>query len=491
MSAGKGRSRLRQACTVGALTLLAMLATTPTASWAQYLSGAKDDRAKTLRLLEQRRENLSTARQREQALEADMRAIGLEQAKITAELIQTGRLAQKSERELSKIEARLGELDAQEKLLRGSLARRHGQLAKLFAAMQRMGRNPPPVIVTERTDALKMVRSAMMMARAFPGLKSRADALARQLKDLTRVMREVRAQRQRLEGENKKLLQVKMRLATLVENKKQSLSQRSRELADLRRSTTEIARSVTGLTELLQRLDTAVAERTGLGRYNRELQNKQAQEKRAAAKAGDQQGSVTALPADPARSPPGSSAAPAKRPDPKVAMIDPRPQGPSISLEPRGTAVYNPGRMKPAVPFHRAKGLLPLPAQGRKLLAFGDKNQFGRTSKGIVFETRPGATVTSPCDGWIVYSGPFRSYGQILIINAGGGYHVLLANLSRIDVEIGRFVLAAEPVGAMSSNVVGRAQGNAPVLYVEFRNKAGRSIDPAAWWAPGPQKVQL
>jgi septal ring factor EnvC (AmiA/AmiB activator) len=52
-----------------------------------------------------------------------------------------------------------------------------------------------------------------------------------------------------------------------------------------------------------------------------------------------------------------------------------------------------------------------------------------------------------------VYAGSFRSYGQLLIINAGGGYHVLLANLSQLDVQLGQFVLAAEPVGSMAPRV--------------------------------------
>jgi septal ring factor EnvC (AmiA/AmiB activator) len=100
--------------------------------------------------------------------------------------------------------------------------------------------------------------------------------------------------------------------------------------------------------------------------------------------------------------------------------------------------------------------------------------------------------VTSPCDGWIVYGGPFRTYGQVLIINAGGGYHVLLAGLSQIDVQLGQFVLAAEPVGTMSAapkTAAGKTNQSAPVLYVEFR-KDGRPIDPDPWWVGGHQKVQ-
>jgi septal ring factor EnvC (AmiA/AmiB activator) len=163
----------------------------------------------------------------------------------------------------------------------------------------------------------------------------------------------------------------------------------------------------------------------------------------------------------------------------------------------------SPGRIKPAIAFPLAKSRLPLPAQGRRVLSFGEKTQYGGTSKGIVLETRSNAQVTSPCDGWIVYAGEFRSYGQLLIINAGGGYHVLVAGLSQIDVQPGQFVLTAEPVGTMSGaakaapgmiegaaqvSTQDGAQSSSPVLYVEFR-KDGQPIDPDPWWVAGQQKV--
>jgi septal ring factor EnvC (AmiA/AmiB activator) len=168
---------------------------------------------------------------------------------------------------------------------------------------------------------------------------------------------------------------------------------------------------------------------------------------------------------------------------------------PGVSLVPG-----SPGRIKPAIAFNVAKGKLPMPAQGRRVLSFGEKTQYGGQSKGLVLETRHNAQVTSPCDGWIVYAGEFRSYGQLLIINAGGGYHVLVAGLSQIDVQPGQFVLAAEPVGTMSGvprtaqittqvSAQDSAQTSSPVLYVEFR-KDGQPIDPDPWWVAGHQKVQ-
>jgi septal ring factor EnvC (AmiA/AmiB activator) len=125
---------------------------------------------------------------------------------------------------------------------------------------------------------------------------------------------------------------------------------------------------------------------------------------------------------------------------------------------------------------------------------FGDRDDLGATSQGMSISTRPSAQVNSPADGWVVYAGPFRSYGQLLIINAGGGYHVLLAGMERIDVELGQFVLAGEPVAAMATPRLASAGALdigavQPVLYIEFR-KDGNSIDPAPWWAgSSDQKV--
>ena len=164
---------------------------------------------------------------------------------------------------------------------------------------------------------------------------------------------------------------------------------------------------------------------------------------------------------------------------------------PSITLQPGDRlAMASPGRIQPAIAFEQARGRLMLPAQGRQIQGFGDRAQSGR-SDGIVIETRPGAQVVAPNDGWIMYAGEFRSYGQILIINGGGGYHVLLAGLSQINVQVGDFVLTGEPVGVMvaapkSASV--KTQDTAPVLYVEFR-KNQRPIDPGPWWAEIARKV--
>jgi len=138
------------------------------------------------------------------------------------------------------------------------------------------------------------------------------------------------------------------------------------------------------------------------------------------------------------------------------------------------------------VAFVSARGRLPLPVNGVRIREFGAPDSVGTTEKGLSIATRAGAQVTAPCDGWVVYAGSFRNYGQVLILNAGGGYHVVLAGMERISVDVGQFVLTGEPVAIMGSSPQAAATlasgSSQPVLYVEFR-KDGTPVDPSPWWA--------
>jgi murein hydrolase activator len=156
------------------------------------------------------------------------------------------------------------------------------------------------------------------------------------------------------------------------------------------------------------------------------------------------------------------------------------------ATRPALAALKDPGRLAPAVTFAAMRGHLQQPVNGAKIRDFGGSDGVGGTQKGQSIAARAGAQITSPCDGWVVYAGPFRSYGQLLILNAGGGYHVLLAGMERISVDLGQFVLTGEPVAVMGNgsqvSAAGAARSKQPVLYVEFR-KDGTPIDPSPWWA--------
>ena len=479
------------------------------------------DPAAARKVLEEKKRELDTNAAKELTIQSDVSQLSAERERLNGRLVETAALIQRSEAQMTSIEGRLSELEEQERVVKGSLAQRHGQISGLLTALQRMGRNPPPVLVTRREDALKMVRSAMLLSSAFPDLRDKAVALGVQLADLQRVMGNIRTEGARLQAETDRLNEARTRLASLMEVKKQTLADRQSELQSVRVATADITKSVTNLSELINRLDTTVTQQTGLGAYNDELKTRRqadASQGRGPASGpqiitppppeqdGDTAAKATgAVAASAASQPPTAGLIPAALSTKMPTATPPATPGAAntgagntnkvamVELEPGGASLIpgSPGRIKPAIPFSDARGKLPLPAQGRRALTFGEKTQFGGQSKGMVIETRPSAQVTSPCDGWVVYAGEFRSYGQLLIINAGDGYHDLLAGLSQIDVQPGQFVLTAEPVGTMS---VGQknstsAPVSGPVLYVELR-KDGRPIDPDPWWASGQQKVQ-
>jgi septal ring factor EnvC (AmiA/AmiB activator) len=118
---------------------------------------------------------------------------------------------------------------------------------------------------------------------------------------------------------------------------------------------------------------------------------------------------------------------------------------------------------------------LGLPANGRMVQKYGDKLPTGRKAEGITLRTRTAAQVVAPSDALIEYAGPFRSYGQMLILRTGDGYHIVLYGLSDIYGTLGQSVLAGEPIGRMTDR-----SDVAPDLHMELR-KDGTSQDPEKW----------
>ncbi len=90
--------------------------------------------------------------------------------------------------------------------------------------------------------------------------------------------------------------------------------------------------------------------------------------------------------------------------------------------------------------------------------------------------------MVAPYDGRVLFAGPFRGYGQILIIEHDDGYHSLLAGLDRLDVSVGQWLVTGEPVGTMPKGE------DKPRLYLELRHD-GQPINPLPWLATSNEKV--
>lgn len=399
---------------------------------ADALSGRIAEREKELGALTQ---DIELSAERQAAIAREIRAIDRDREALNLDLLRTAQRVKALEDQLAATEARLGRLVRNEETVRASLREREGVLTEVLSALQRIGQRPPPALAVRPEDAVGAVRGALLLNAVMPEVHIETQALSSDLKELRRLKVSIAAERDRLTADAGRLAEERKRVELILASKREQRASNQAELEAERERAAQLAEQATSLKALIASIEEEI-----------ESARKAAEEARAAeaarAKAGESE-TATAPFADP-------------------------------------------GRLAPAVAFVNTQGNLPLPVAGSFLRSFGEDDGFGGLTEGQSIATRSGAQVTAPTDGWVVYAGPFRSYGQLLILNAGDGYHILLAGLGRIDVELGQFVLAGEPVAEMGSTQLASAAtldlaATQPVLYVEFR-KDGIAIDPSPWW---------
>ncbi|WP_249158585.1 murein hydrolase activator EnvC family protein [Bradyrhizobium jicamae] len=383
--------------------------------------------------LEAAREQQRKAAELQEKLKADIAAIGQDRSKLNEQLIDIAGQVRGVETRIADTEARLRQLDGRERDIRASLDSRRADIVEVLAALQRAGRRTPPALLVRPEDALQSLRTAMLLGAVVPELRSRAEKLATDLGELVALRKTISTERDGLARDRDKLRDDQVRLSALVDERQRQQSAAEKDMEAEGARAIALSKQVGDLQGLIAKME---------------------QDLKSAAKAA-----ATA----------NLQGAPAP-----------------VNGKPNLGAFKDPARLAPAVAFASAKGLFSYPVNGSKIREFGGSDGAGGVQKGISLAAKPGAQVTTPCDGWVVYAGPFRSYGQLLILNAGGGYHVLIAGMERISVNIGQFVLTGEPVATMgsTSQVASILATNAsqPVLYVEFR-KDGTPIDPGPWWA--------
>lgn len=385
--------------------------------------------------LETVRRSIEVSERRQAALREEIAGLEQDRAALSSELIATGQRLRKTEEEIAAAEARLEQLHANEDGIRKSLYQRRDVMAEVLMALQRMGRTPPPAILSRPEDALAAIRGSILAGAVLPDIRVEAEALAADLTELTKLTARMETERDSLRVRYLELGEEKTRIDLLVEAKRTQSQQTEAALREERDKAAELADQAGNLQSLIQTLESEVA---------------------AAAEAAEE-----------AR---------------KAARVTAR-----ASRNEAARRLADTSRIAPAVHFADAKGLLTWPVTGERILGFGDPDGLGGESQGLSIATRSGTSVLAPADGWVVYAGPFRSYGQVMILNAGDGYHIVLAGMERLDASLGQFVLSGEPIAAMGATKLASVGGvehtsAQAILYVEFR-KDGRAIDSAPWWA--------
>jgi len=400
--------------------------------------------------LKQRDQDLSAAMAKQRSsvesqakLKIEIEALSDDRRKLNQQLIDTAARIRDVEANIDATQARLQPLDDKQQLFQKSLDERRGTIIEILAALQRIGRQPPPALMVRPEDALQAVRTAITLGAVVPEMRAQADALAGDLSDLLAVRKQIVDERDRLTKDIAVLGREQLRMTLLIDQRQKKQAVAEQALDAERQHAADLAHQVDTIKDLIAQLEQDL---------------------------------------DPAIR--------AKRDSARSIEND--------ATKPNLAALGDPGRLSPAIAFADMRGHLRLPVNGARIRDFGGSDGSGGTQKGLSIAARSGAQITAPCDGWVVYAGAFRSYGQLLILNAGGGYHVLLAGMERISVDLGQFVLTGEPVAVMGDASQAQASGSQAsgsqasvtvttvpkqsVLYVEFR-KDGTPIDPSPWWA--------
>ena len=350
-----------------------------------------------------------------------------------------------TEESAEEVEKRLVELKGGEEAIVQSLKNRRVLIGEVLMVLQRMGRRPPPALLARPEDILEAIRASMAIGAVLPQMRAETAALQADLTKLLRLRDDIRAQQANLEHERDELNAQRSNLAPDDRSAATSActKPRRREAAQAERARA-LAAQATSIKDLIARMEAeSEAARAGGPR---------------GARSGRREGSGRRRP---------------------VARAEGRGAGRAF---PRSGATC------PRRRVCRSQGAgCHCRLQAQILRRFGTPDGYGGTEKGLSIGARDNGVVIAPADGWVAFSGPYRSYGQLLIINAGGGYYIVLAGMARINVNVGQFVLAGEPVASMGDGAAQTAATIAigakqPILYVEFR-KDGTSIDPGPWWA--------
>lgn len=378
-------------------------------------------------------QNIKDSSTKQTALATDIEAATKAQQEISDKLIVLAKTLESQQRSVQTADAKLEKLSAESIVIRSSLAEKQDQLSELLAGLQRLEQNPPPALVVEPQNILQALRGAMMFGAVVPEMRDQALDLQNNLHRLEAIKTETEDAKKNQQQALAALALSQSELIKLQAEKKALAINSAKDLEAEKLRAVDLAKQAKNLKQLLAALE---------------------EEKKKA----------EAL----------------KTAEAKALEVEERKKREAL--------------LRPMMVFTQNQGKLDYPVQGEKLKQFGQDNGLGGTLDGLAIATAADSRVISPVDGRVEFAGPFRSYGQLLILNVGEGYLVLLAGMNQISAEIGQSVRAGEPLGQMGKGpssvaLIGSETNNAqPVLYIEFR-KNNDPVDPSPWWVGGRKEA--
>ena len=373
-----------------------------------------DDPAETREALRQALSERQLAEKRSKLLEAAATRATEAADKTRREAAALAARIQQAEAGIAAAEARIKLVDRERVVLRERLGQQQRPLVRLTAALQQFSRRPAALSVLRPGSVRDIVYTRALLASAVPVVQSKTSDVRASLAR-SRALREQAVQ-----------------AATVLRDEQHSYDTRREQLAAL---------------ETRQRL----ASREAGGNAAREAERALALAEEARdldslvgklSQAGDLRRRLAALPG-PVQRPP----------DPTLARSD--------AAEQPVAEAHDDNAGAPPTPYF-------LPVTGRTVSGFGAPSQAG-PSNALTLAPRGGAQVVAPAAGRVVFAGPYRGYGRIVIIEHGNGWTSLVTGLARVDVRVGDELVGGAPLGV--------AGPGRPTIAIELR-RAGEPVNP-------------
>ncbi|HYD69744.1 murein hydrolase activator EnvC family protein [Azospirillum sp.] len=394
---------------------------------------------------------------RQRALDQRSDAIRKETEDLRARLVGLAEQARAQEEELDGLEGTLRALEEEERQQATRLDGERQQIAHLLAALQRLSRIPPEVALARPEGPVDTLRSALLLRDTVPALRQRADALAAALNRLAEVRERLEGQRTSIVAKRDALGSRQQEIAALVARREELSRQTDEERIAVGRRMAALTGQASDLKQLMDRIE---AERrvTMEAAARREAERLEAERRLARQREAEQREADRKLAQQ--------KETEQKEAERQLAQQREAEQRARAEAAAQQAAVQKAPDPAPATAGNR----LTLPVGGRIVTRFGEQDRFGATSRGLTISARPGTAVVAPYAGSVMFAGPFRGYGQILIVEHSNGYHSLIAGLGRIDTAVGKHVTAGEPIALMPAD-------GSPDLYFELRRN-GQPINP-------------
>ena len=368
-------------------------------------------------------------------LQAQATQISLELTRISKDMIASAKQIQSSEEKISRMESELETLRADLKKAEENFVVEDDNQIKTLSALQNLALKPTEALFVQPLTPVEIIRSAMLLREAVPYLQENAARIREDLEKIENQKNLVEKQVARIIRQKKILENEHEQMKALVQRKSKIRNAVEIKSVKAKKKVERLASQANDLRDLLNKLE----------KQRQEKLRRQEEERRRLAEL---------------------KAAEARRAAEETKKLEEKQRADLIKFKPE---VIN----EVGENFVKAKGHLLRPARGPVVTAYGEQMSKGVTSKGIIIKTRSQAQVISPYDGTVIFAGPFRGYGNLIIIEHGQGYLSLLAGLEEVDCELGQMLLAGEPVGQMPESGDTR-------LYVELR-KDNHPINPLTW----------